>query len=740
MLLALLCSGFCCCTSMASQGQSTRTFELVSPLYKGGFGATHIEAVAQDGGSVAYFSPGEFAGALAGLSNNANGLDYLSSRGSEGWTTVPVMPPDELAPFVNYHDISTSLSTTLALAKPGPSIEAASASGTEDEFLLHDTGAPDIAANWELAGGTVLKALTDQPLTLEYQGGSDDFCHLLLRNSAQGTAESFQLLGEAKGAQLPLYELNRGCNGEVAGLHLVAVEGKGRPISPVCDSEAGVYEYDKAADNAYNAISADGSEVFFTTCVDNEPGVHQLFVRLAGAKTLEVSRPIDPQLESCGANQIPCPQAEERPSAAFAGASESGSKVFFTTSARLVDEDTEGGNQLYMAEIGCPAGEAACPASGRRVTEIVQVSHDPGGGEAGVQGVVRVAPDGARVYFVATGELLNATEKAALEAEGRALPDVGADNLYVYDSESKRMAFVGDLCTGYELSGSEEDSACPSRDGVDTKLWYELGEHYAQTAGADGQVLVFASYARLTADDTNAVRNVYRYDAETGSLERVSLGEDGYDSNGNGALGASIAEGSRGESVQLQHELGTRAISEKGSRIIFTSAEALSPRATNGLSNVYEWHEAPDGVGGSVTLISGGGGETPVEDAVISPEGNDVFFVTTQGLVPQDTDGEADIYDARIGGGFSQQPTSSEPCSSDACQGPLTNPAPLLVPATVSQTPGENFAPPKPATAKTKSKAKKKKKRKAAKAKAKGRAKRASRARGHRAAKGGRRR
>ncbi len=68
----------------------------------------------------------------------------------------------------------------------------------------------------------------------------------------------------------------------------------------------------------------------------------------------------------------------------------------------------------------------------------------------------------------------------------------------------------------------------------------------------------------------------------------------------------------------------------------------------NGLENIYEWHESPGSNEGSVSLLSGGASEQPVEDAVISPSGQDVFFVTTAGLVPQDTDGLSDIYDARI--------------------------------------------------------------------------------------------
>lgn len=47
-------------------------------------------------------------------------------------------------------------------------------------------------------------------------------------------------------------------------------------------------------------------------------------------------------------------------------------------------------------------------------------------------------------------------------------------------------------------------------------------------------------------------------------------------------------------------------------------------------------------------------------------------------LVPQDNDTAGDIYDAWIDGGFAESCRLGE-CEGDACQGPLTNPAPLLV-------------------------------------------------------------
>jgi hypothetical protein len=67
-----------------------------------------------------------------------------------------------------------------------------------------------------------------------------------------------------------------------------------------------------------------------------------------------------------------------------------------------------------------------------------------------------------------------------------------------------------------------------------------------------------------------------------------------------------------------------------------------------------------------------------------SENGSDVFFLTSGQLVPQDTDSAGDIYDARIGGGFPETGLPPAWCVGDACQGPLSNPAPLLVPASAT--------------------------------------------------------
>ncbi|HEY3828046.1 MAG TPA: hypothetical protein VGL57_02510 [Solirubrobacteraceae bacterium] len=663
-----------------------RVYEMVSPVYKGGYGANLIKGVAADGEAVAFFSPGAFAGAPSGP------IDYLARRGPSGWSTTPLVPAAGLLSFVGEMDVSPSLESVLAWGKPGPNRIAATQAGTEEEFLLHSTDLPDISSTWEVAG-MALRNLGGGPLIFEYLGGSADFCHLLFGGRESNILNT--VLPEAVNT-LSLYELARGCDGEPVSLHLVGVNNRGKPIGAgtgvSCPVSLGHEEgYDGTDDGSYNAIADDGQEVFFTSCVNSEPAHYQVFVRLDASRTLEVSRPLG---SAC--TEVPCgggAAAAARASADFVGASEDGSRVFFTTKAPLVEGDKDQDDDLYMAEISCPEAEPECGVAKRVVKSLQQVSHAPRVGEAAeVQGVVAVAPDGSRAYFVARGVLSEAPN-----AQG-AVAVRGADNLYAYTAASGGgttgdVAFVGQLCSGQGISGTAADVRCPTGSASDTPLWLSR-EPEAQTAGADGRFLVFSTYAQLTASDTDRAQDVYWYDAGTGALERVSGGEAGADANGNNDLfNASIAQGHRGGGkVRYQHEMDSRAISEDGSRVVFTSSEPLSPAATNGLANVYEWHEQSGGGEGNVSLISGGSAEGPVFSAVIAASGNDVFFTTTQSLVAQDTDEALDLYDARLNGGFPATPAPAKACADDACQGPLTNPAALLIPGSISQAPGENLS------------------------------------------------
>jgi hypothetical protein len=689
-----------------------RVYEMVSPPYKAGYKA-EIPVVAPSGESVAFGSGGVFAGAD---NSDLNGV-YLARRGVSGWVTTPLETPEVVSPSVGIEDYSATLESVLSNGALGPDEGTAEDEPFEKEFLLHRTALGDGPENWSVAGGVVLKAVNGERVKGEEASASPDLCHVVISELTPLLAEAPVYDGEPQ-----LYDLSAGCGGGESSLRLVGLNNQGGLLNPTCVALGAAFTGTEDGESELNSVSGDGSEIFFNAstvpdkrCIESP----QLFVRLGGSRTVEVSRP----LGACGASgEVPCPEASKRAASAFQGANEAGTRVFFTTTAPLV-AGSGGGNNLYEATIGCPGVEPLaeaqpCGAAEREVTSLVQVSSDPNVGEgAEFQGVVRIAPDGSRVYFVARGSL---TGEPGPEGQ---VPVRGADNLYVFERDATypagRVAFVGALCSGPVLSGVIEDLRCPTSverepsERNDLGLWRNTGGGESQTTG-NGEFLVFATYGRLIARgseaDTNPARDVYRYDAGTGVLDRVSLGEMGAEANGNGvepalgAFNASISPGTTSGKVYQAHGMegkAGRAISEDGSRIVFSSSEPLSRAAVNGLVNVYEWYEAPGQSGGRVSIVSSGSAEQSDLEPVITPSGRDVFFVTTQGLVSQDTDGQGDVYDARLGGGFSPPPAPVEPCAGDACQGALTNPAPLLVPGSVSQVPGGNFPAPVPPPAAT---------------------------------------
>ena len=135
--------------------------------------------------------------------------------------------------------------------------------------------------------------------------------------------------------------------------------------------------------------------------------------------------------------------------------------------------------------------------------------------------------------------------------------------------------------------------------------------------------------------------------------------------------------------------MDSRAVSEDGSRIVFTTAEPLSAAATNGLANVYEWHEEPGLVKAVCRWSRAAARASRWSKLVISPSGGDVFFVTSQGSGARRTPMARRMSMTRGWVvGFPAPARRGGSCAGDACQGPLTNPAPLLVPGSVSQAPG----------------------------------------------------
>jgi hypothetical protein len=125
-----------------------------------------------------------------------------------------------------------------------------------------------------------------------------------------------------------------------------------------------------------------------------------------------------------------------------------------------------------------------------------------------------------------------------------------------------------------------------------------------------------------------------------------------------------------------------RILSDDGNQLYFNAHDALLPQDTNGQQDVYQWEAQGSGTcekpGGCLSLLSTG--QSPVDSEFVdaSPDGRDVFIRTKTSLLPQDP-GLRDIYNARSGGGFPIPPEPPAPCVGDSCQGtavPPTDPTP----------------------------------------------------------------
>lgn len=667
-----------------------RHYEMVTPSYKGGNGVFLLIAAAaageREGEGVVFDSAGVFSGQPEGALTGS----YIARRGSASWMTSPLLPPQSVAPSAVLNDISPSLEG-LYYGEVGPNQLIAEQEGPR-EFLFHDLFASDTRAAFcdafsEPSCGLALQRLDERPYQLVGSAGADlQFCHVMFGQTTSGA-----LLPEARKAAEQLYELVTaapGCGG-TPSLRLVAVDNEAGPsgepklIDRTCRPRPGGNR------SRLNDVASEGLEMFFTTelapgceTVSN-PGV--LFVRLNGERTVEISKPVPTDCESGS----PCSTAP-RQTAEFIGANEVGTRVFFSTVQPLVTSDSDSSNDIYMARVGCPTAEEGCAPAKREVKSLVRVSRSTSVTESPeVQRVLAMSPDGLRVYFTARGALTGVNNAGAG-------PRHGADNLYVANIDDGTLDFIAELCSGPNQSGEIPDSECPDTltngSGLGHNDTAEDVASQVQTTD-NGSFLLFATYARLVPGDDDASVDVYRYDVKTGTLDRVSIGERGYDANGNDSDFNSEIPFRSEFSMLDSHELGDRAITEDGSRVVFETAAPLSPQATNGLVNAYEWHEDQADGSVSVSLVSTGHDEEPVGEfagrrgeVVITPSGRDLFFVTVQGLSSKDTDGVKDVYDARIGPGFPAEAASLKACEGDGCQGPLMQPMPVAIPGSMVET------------------------------------------------------
>jgi len=601
-------------------------YELVSPADVGGTVAVPGRQTA-DGARVSVSATnGQGFGGTPSWYEIENAL--ISKRTPTGWTTIPMnvpaSPEGRSAQSLNYStDLTTVLSRNASIAQYHAGQTQFDLTGIDGSYL------PTSPALTDLTG----KAKDETPSFIHtYVGSTPELSHAVFDTSYQ-----FRLLpGDSASSpgtiDYRLYEMV-GVGTSSATLRRVDLTEAGTELGGPCGAIFGGYNSDGAGNaepNVVNVVSADGSKVFFSgrptatvlgTACNRATYPLKVFARVDGQHTVELS--------ATECVRVGCSTSSGN--ATYQGASRDGSRVAFRSNDQLADSDVDSTSDLYIYDFTKTAGHHLTQASIGDATNAT-----PGAG-ATVRGITKLSDDGSRVYFVAGGVLTTNPNSAGQTALG------GANNLYLYEPGTNKTSFIGRL------------------DAADSGLWgITVNQKTAELSDAAGDVLVFTSKAQLVASDTDTARDVYRYDAVTNQLEKVSPGSTADDAT------------TPNTESSTQFKVFPGHISSDGSRIVFWTVASLSPDDVNGKGDVYLWKN------GDVELVSDGQDSAGVGtfSYSIDADGNQIAFDTSRRLVPEDVDDVISAYVARTGDDIVRQPDVTPHCTGDPCQGPDT-PAPF---------------------------------------------------------------
>jgi hypothetical protein len=443
---------------------------------------------------------------------------------------------------------------------------------------------------------------------LEPQGASADGSHVVFRANDKLTPDA--LAGVTQ-----VYECIDGTE-----LRLVGVLPEDGGASPGGSSAGvaagGMGGFGLYVNNVAGAVSDDGSRIFWTAAA-NGPG--PLHVRIGGTKTVEIAAVS---------------------SARFRAASPDGARVLYTTAAGL-----------FEASVGDESASSTLIAGN-------------------LYGFMGASEDAQLVYFVSGEDLDDGGSAVA-----------GKPNLYLYEAEADAYVFIAEL-SAQDADEVPVDTTTPLLSPVSLSP-----AHRSSRVTPDGLHAAFTSTALLTGfDNTDPVSGkkdaeVFLYDAAAGELLCVSCNPANAQPRGeNIATPADPLWAAAHLPPWTNQHHASRLLSENGSRLFFQAFDRLALEDTNGVQDVYQWEAPGTGTctetsptyssanGGCVDLVSSGRSKQRSTFVDASADGRDVFFKTAESLWPLDP-GLIDIYDARIGGGFSPPPPPVEPCQAGAnCQ------------------------------------------------------------------------
>jgi hypothetical protein len=369
----------------------------------------------------------------------------------------------------------------------------------------------------------------------------------------------------------------------------------------------------------------------------------------------------------------------------FLAADSAGDVALFATCAKLTDASSASGSCGPIGpETDEPKGKLyrwdRDAAPGHRLIDLT-ADHEPAdGSNPGFLGQLGMSDDAAAagadaapgntVYFVARGQLVAGAPTFPFNYQSTK-PSSGA-KLYRWrwNGGDPTVDYLGPYTT-FRFGGSSQSD-----------IEYNLSEQRRRVT-PDGRYLVIDSALALDpAVDRDADIDVYRWSqAEGWRCASCQL-------PGAASMGPADAGGQQEMTNPYFWELVSYepaiTLSDDG-RVFFQSADSLLPADVNApgcthkdefyfdlalsCQDVYEWDD------GTLSLLSAG---TPTSDGNVlvgsTPSGRDVLFYTRDKLVGWDKDGNMDIYDARVNGGFPEPPPRPPACDLDAgaCEGPAT--------------------------------------------------------------------
>jgi hypothetical protein len=643
-----------------------RAYEMVTPVEKGGFNIEPPLAL------------GPFRAALYQASTSGNALTYATSQG---------FAAPEGAPYSRQYLATRTGSgwESSSLAEPQRPSQHRAADRVDLEYrifspdLCHGglmnwsepalvppavNGVPNIYAR-DLCGASGLSAVSISPhLTQPEVGGisADGRCVVYFANSLNLTT----IRTEGKEDPGGLYEL---CGSNLTRLDLLP-DGSlsdGFVVPGTRATSTGL-EFMLREAIMGSAVSENASTVYWTD-IGTDPGSGQLFVRINAQAPQSALGPANECLEPTKGCTLPVSAAVEPGTShvAFAAASADGSRAYY-----YLEQGPSAGN-LYEFDLASRSSRLIATGLARTGSTFQLITP-----------VIGASADGSRVYFFST---------AALDGEGVN----GELNLFLFEAASAATAGSTRLVATMPLaSNSRERELNP----------VEPAYFRSSRITSDGLHAVFTSDQPLTGYDNRALGSgkpaveVYVYDALAnggqGGLSCVSCNPTGQRPEARPILRQDNSVPSQAEYAGVIPGYyttfhGARAITDDGTRVFFEAFDALLPQDTNGRADVYEWtREGAPGCstrnpsysplnGGCLSLISSGESSSDSRLIDATADGSDVFFATSQSLVPEDP-GLVDVYDARINGGFPPPPGLAPACEGEACQSPAAPP--------IDQTPG----------------------------------------------------